>query len=268
MATAAAAAAGAGRRKTAAALIIGNEILSGKVADVNVPYLAKLLFKRGVKMTRVEMVPDDYGDIGEAAVRLSRSVDYVFTSGGIGPTLDDITYSALAKAFELPLECDEGIVNAMRQISPQHEINAARRRMATVPAGAELLSVEGLWVPLAVVNRNVYVLPGVPWLFQRMVDAHKERFGAEADALATALVYTNRFEGEIASTLDEIQEKYPDVEFGSYPRTEAAHQYCVMLTLEGVDAERVDAACKELKQAVQGESTPEMLPSIPRPPVG
>eukprot|EP00183_Erythrolobus_madagascarensis_P000140 CAMPEP_0185849464 /NCGR_PEP_ID=MMETSP1354-20130828/3964_1 /TAXON_ID=708628 /ORGANISM="Erythrolobus madagascarensis, Strain CCMP3276" /LENGTH=290 /DNA_ID=CAMNT_0028549997 /DNA_START=258 /DNA_END=1130 /DNA_ORIENTATION=+ len=256
------------KRKTAAAVIIGNEILSGKVSDVNVAYLAKLLFARGVKLCRVEMIADDYDEIGEAVVRLSQKVDYVFTSGGIGPTLDDITYAAIAKAFGVSLVCDDRILCAMKEISPQHEINVARRQMATVPTGAELLAVEGLWVPLAVVNGNVFILPGVPWLFQRMLDAHKGRFGDESAALATARVYTNRFEGEIAASLNQLHADFPDVELGSYPRTEVAHNYCVMLTLEGADEARVHAARDQLKRAVDGELEPGLLPQMERPRVG
>ncbi|KAA8499823.1 Uncharacterized protein FVE85_7408 [Porphyridium purpureum] len=245
--------------KTAAALIIGNELLNGKVQDTNTRFLASRLYDRGVKLMRVEIIPDDYDEIAEAVTRLSAKSDYVFTSGGIGPTLDDITYEAIARAFGLQLKLNEFTVSEMRRISPQHEINEARKRMALFPDPCELYSTDGLWVPIVCVNTNVFILPGVPWIFERMLQFNLHRFGSDETALKSSTVYTNRYEGELASELQRIADAFPLLDFGSYPRTQPDDKYNVMLTIEGADGELVRAAAAALSAAVQGAATPDAL---------
>eukprot|EP00897_Mesotaenium_endlicherianum_P006976 jgi/Mesen1/6306/ME000325S05439 len=170
--------------RKAAALIIGNEILTGKIQDTNTATLAKTLFSRGVDMVRAEVVLDVESHIVDAIHRLRACVGdsgVVFTSGGIGPTHDDITYAALAAAFGRQLVLHEPTV--------------------------EVLVTEGLWVPLVVLESNVYILPGVPSLFTRMLDAHKHG------------------EGDLAKELTSIATDFPDVSIGSYPATRASDDF-------------------------------------------
>eukprot|EP00884_Botryococcus_braunii_P012511 jgi/Botrbrau1/21260/Bobra.39_2s0052.1 len=143
--------------KKAAFLVIGNEILSGSIVDANTPWLAKLLHSRGVDLIRVEYIPDDADDIVASVLRLKERVGetgFVFTSGGIGPTHDDVTYEAIAKAFGLKLAQHGPTVALMQEHYEKRgvELNAARLRMAALPIGAEVLTTPGLWVPLVNVH--------------------------------------------------------------------------------------------------------------------
>ncbi|KAJ8909188.1 hypothetical protein NDN08_005881 [Rhodosorus marinus] len=239
-------------RKSAAALIIGDEILTGKTVDTNSNFLAKFLFARGVDLKRVEVIPDDMEDIGDSVKRLSNNFDYVFTSGGIGPTHDDLTYEAIARAYGLDLEVDESIVAEMKRIQPDGEVNESRLRMATIPTKCEKLETEGLWVPLVVVNGNVYILPGVPVILERMVNAASSRFGNGLPPRSRRIVYTKMHEGDLAESVGKIANKYPQVAIGSYPRTDKTHKYNVKITLEADDQAQVEAAASEVVLAING----------------
>lgn len=167
--------------RTAACLIIGDEVLNGKTLDTNSNKMAKLCFELGIELKRVEVIPDDEVVIAEAARRLARSVDWVVTSGGIGPTPDDITYASLAKAFgNVPLTHDQETirrmqVSAAQRLGSEHvpdEVTRARHRMALFPHGAEVIyPTREYWVPVVRVNGNVCVLPGVPRIFEGLLHA-------------------------------------------------------------------------------------------------
>jgi len=235
----------------AAALIIGNEVLSGKIQDVNVASLARLLYARGVDLVRVEMVPDVKEDIISTVRSLSERVGptgFVFTSGGIGPTHDDITYESIAEAFGETLALHAETKDRMTQHYQAlgKEVNDARLRMATIPTGSEVLTTPGLWVPLVCV-RNVYILPGIPRLFNAMVEASKDRFAGPGMVLET--LKTLQGEGEIADALREIAGRFPDVSIGSYPKTQDSQAYTTKLCFEGRNAASVEAAVAEAKAA-------------------
>jgi molybdenum cofactor synthesis domain-containing protein len=134
------------KRKTAAALVIGNEILNGKTLDTNTQVLAQFLFKRGVVLKCAETIQDDPRSITRSVARLASTHDFVFSSGGIGPTLDDVTYQSIADAFGTDLVVSEETILRMKEISPQMDINDAQRRMATLPVSGETLWTDGLWV--------------------------------------------------------------------------------------------------------------------------
>lgn len=242
-------------RKSAAAVVIGDEILTGKTQDANTQTLAKFLVEHGVVLTKTETILDDIDTISATVRRLSKEHDLVFTSGGIGPTLDDLTYAGVAKAFGLPLEEHKETLRMMREIQPHMEINAARLRMAILPAPCETFWTGELWVPLACVNRNVYVLPGIPSLFSKMLrSVPKERLG-EVRARARAVVLCELSEGDLAATLDEAHGRNADLAFGSYPATteDARKLYRTMITVEGDDDEEVAMAAQEVCVAVQGK---------------
>ncbi len=237
---------------TAAALIIGDEILTGKTRDENTHTLAQLLFEQGVDLVRVVTIPDDIPTIVEELRKLSASHSYVFTSGGIGPTHDDKTYEAVAKAFERPLkyhdEAMHQLTTNMQQHYPEKQLTEARKRMAYLPDPCELLWTPNLWVPLVVVE-NVYVLPGIPSLFATMLHAARSQFSGTPKHRIQ--IYTQMTEGDIAEALLQTQNKFTDVAIGSYPRTSDVH-YQVMVSLEGRDRIHVQRAAEEVERATKG----------------
>lgn len=251
----------------AALMVIGNEILSGAIIDVNGPWLAKLLYNRGIDLLKVEYVLDDPQDIEEACLRLRTRVGpqgYVFTSGGIGPTHDDITYSSIASALGLSLELHQPTVERMKAHYEQRglELNEARLRMAQLPTPlTDVLWTPDLWVPLAVVGGNVYILPGIPRLFQQMVLANVERL-PRGPASHVAMLYSASGEGDLAASLESVATAFPTVRIGSYPNAEfdmnhptRALNYRVKLVFEGRDAKAVAEAVQAALTSVPGVSS-------------
>jgi molybdenum cofactor synthesis domain-containing protein len=226
------------RAPTAAILIVGNEILSGKVADENAAYLIGELRALGVSLRRIEVVPDEVDDIAAAVRALSARFDIVFTSGGVGPTHDDVTLAAIARAFGVPVVRHPELESLLRDRS-RDRLFERDLRMADVPAGARLEhgTTGGTW-PVVVMN-NVWILPGVPSIFRRKFDAVRERF--RASPIYARAVYSRAEEGAIAGTLDEAVAAFPDVELGSYPHLDAL-DHRVKITLDGRDAAEVSRA--------------------------
>lgn len=232
----------------AALMVIGDEILQGSVTDTNTPWLAKLLYSRGVDLVRVEYIPDDKADIQATVRRLRQRVGdtgFVFTSGGIGPTHDDVTYEAISEAFGRKLERHAPTVALMEEHYKARnlELNEARLRMATLPSPAEdVLFTSGLWVPLVVVDR-IHILPGIPRLFQSMVLAHQDRFSGPLSS--TKLLFTHKGEGDLADPLAQVAAAHPGVIIGSYPNTGAnapEPAYKVKLAFTSRDAAALEAA--------------------------
>jgi molybdenum cofactor synthesis domain-containing protein len=235
----------------ASALIIGDEILTGKIQDANSVILARMLFERGVRLSRIEVVSDDIDEIATSARRLSGTYDHVFTSGGIGPTHDDKTYKAIAKAFNLKMAYSELVLAKFseyhQRFLPGKPLNEARKKMAFLPTPCEILLTEGFWLPLVLV-KNVYILPGVPSLFEKLVQGIENRF--QGPAIKRILIYTRQSEGDIAEDLENIQNSFPKVSIGSYPRTNDA--YKVMISLEGTDLSAVQDAANLVEVAICG----------------
>lgn len=236
---------------TAAALVIGDEILTGKVQDQNSYTLAKVLFQRGVQLKSIETVPDDIDVIVASLQKLSASVRYVFTSGGIGPTHDDKTYEAVAKAFGRQLLYHEPTKEALcAYLSARgklHLLNESRLKMALLPTPCHIISIPQLWVPLVVVE-NVYVLPGVPDLFAHMLEGAASCF--EGLPFYRVLLYTHRSEGDIAYELARWQAAFMNVSIGSYPRYDQA-DYAVMVSLEGRDKMAVELAAQQVAGSIE-----------------
>src|SRR5947199_9870558 len=147
--------------KTAGIILIGNGILSGKIADVNAAYLCRELRQLGVDVRRISVVPDEVELIAREVTAQSRDFDVVFTSGGVGPTHDDVTIEGVARAMGVPVVRDPRLVRLLEQLAKGRLMTAARLKMAEIPDGAELMAGEGLTFP-AVMVRNIYVPPGVP----------------------------------------------------------------------------------------------------------
>jgi molybdenum cofactor synthesis domain-containing protein len=223
------------RQKTAAIVVIGNEILSGKSADKNASFLIDELYQLGVALRRVVIIPDALDTIAQAVRECASSFDYVFTSGGVGPTHDDMTIAGVALAFNRPV-IRHPQLDAMLRGYFGDGIDEARLRLADIPDGSSLLYDNGIrWPVLA--TENVFVLPGVPELFRSKFEAIRERFRAEP--FFVSAIYTREDEFDIAPRLDRVAAHYPTVEIGSYPNF-TSDEYRVKLTIESKEAAAVD----------------------------
>ena len=229
---------------TAAILLIGNEILSGKVEDENARFLTRELRALGVSLRRIEVVPDVIDDIVASVRALSPRFDHVFTSGGVGPTHDDVTLQAIGDAFAMDVIRHPELERLLRA-GYGDRLHERDLRMADVPSGARLEYGPGEpsgearapW-PVVVV-RNVWVLPGVPSIFRRKFEAVRELF--RAGPIHGRALFSRAGEGYIAGALDEAVAAFPEVEIGSYPHPEA-RDYRVKITIDGRDGGRVDEA--------------------------
>lgn len=227
--------------KTAGIVLIGNEILSGKVADQNALYLCREFRQLGVDVRKIAVVPDEVELIAREVAEFSRAYDWVFTSGGVGPTHDDVTIEGVARAFGVRVVRDPGLVRDLEQ-AYQGRLNDARLKMAEVPEGAELLASDHLVVPVVVV-RNVHVFPGVPEIFRRKFDAIKERFREQPYLLRT--VFFQVGEGTLAEHLNAMLRSFPELLCGSYPEF-TNPEYKVRVTLESKEPEYLEAALQNL----------------------
>ncbi|KAJ5106907.1 hypothetical protein N7456_003582 [Penicillium angulare] len=260
---------------TAACLIIGDEVLGGKTIDTNSPFLAKFCFSLGIQLKRVEVVPDDEEDIMEAVRRMSSRYDFVVTSGGIGPTHDDITYSSIAKAFNLKLELHKPAFERMKKLSRPHPLQpnfdwetpspglTAKLRMVELPFDPKIPAehqavfvADDMWVPVAVVNGNVHILPGVPRLFEKLLENLKPALvprlsDPEGKGTFRLMISTPLPESAVAPYLTTLAEKVESkgVKVGSYPRWGKKRN---TVTLVGTDKELIESLVKEVEVGVQG----------------
>lgn len=231
---------------TAAIVIIGNEILTGKFADENSPYLIRRLHELGVELRRIAVIADDFDAIATEVRQASDACDLVFTTGGVGPTHDDITMEAIARGFGVPLVQRQELVDILnRKLTRQ--VNEAALRMAQVPEGSEFWWDGGLIFPL-VVKKNVHILPGVPSILKLKFEAVAERF-RQAPTLHSVRVVTREREIAIAERLEQALELF-DVEIGSYPRYDEGPLH-VIITIEGRDAEQVTQAGRWLDERLE-----------------
>ena len=225
----------------AAIIVIGNEFLSGKVVDTNAPFLTRELRMIGVTLKRILTIPDEVDEIAEAVKEFRPRYDVVFTSGGVGPTHDDVTMEGIAKGLGRRLVRHPAIEGRLREFYKEH-VNDARLKMSEVPEGAELLVDGRLGFP-TVKCENFYILPGIPELFEQKFEALRERFTATPYTLR--VVYTREGEGSIAEHLNATLAAFPDLLLGSYPKL-SHPEYTVKLTLESKDPEYVDRALAHL----------------------
>jgi molybdenum cofactor synthesis domain-containing protein len=226
-------------RRTARLVIVGNEILSGKVVDSNSPFLLRHLRRLGVRCTGVSVIPDDVPSIARAVREASAAADWVFSAGGVGPTHDDCTVEGVAAAFGVPLVDDPTLLEFVKT-RWGGTLWPARLRLARVPEGAVVETADDF--PLVRV-RNVFLFPGVPKLLQRKFLSLQEKLACERPACVA--VYTLQRESEMADHLARVQVDSPGVEIGSYPRYESP-DWKVMLTLEGDSADAVKEAVQRL----------------------
>ncbi|KAF5984352.1 putative 3'-phosphoadenosine 5'-phosphosulfate sulfotransferase (PAPS reductase)/FAD synthetase [Fusarium bulbicola] len=260
---------------TAACLIIGDEVLGGKTVDTNSAYFAKWCFNLGINLKRIEVIEDDEGEIVEAVQRMSDRYDFVVTSGGIGPTHDDITYQSIAKAFNLPLKLHQETFDKMKLMSKVHPnqpkfewdvdspARRAKLRMAELPIDESrdlkkqaLFTHDDLWVPVSVVNGNIHILPGIPRLFQRLLDGLKPHIlprlsDPEGKGTHRVLFSTPLPESGVADYLTTLAAKVgpKGVKVGSYPRWGKKNN---TVTLVGRDLEYLESLVDEVQAGIQG----------------
>jgi len=233
---------------TAAMLVIGDEILSGRTRDANMHHLAGRLAEVGIDLREVRIVSDDRPAIVEAVSGLRRSYTLVFTSGGIGPTHDDITADCIAAAFGVPI----GVRDDARAILQAHydkagtEMNEARLRMARIPQGAVLIENPVSAAPGFTIG-NVHVMAGVPTIFQAMVEGLLPTLTG-GTPLTSDAVRILRAEGDIAGPLGDLVARYPGLSFGSYPFQKDG-LFGAQVVVRGQDARAVAAAVEELRIA-------------------
>lgn len=232
---------------TAALVIIGNEILSGRTQDKNLAHLALKLNEAGVQLREVRVVPDIEDEIVAAVNAMRAKHDYLFTTGGIGPTHDDITSASIAKAFGVKIHRHPEAEAALRAHYGA-DINEARLKMAEVPMGAELIPNAVSTAP-GIRMENVFVMAGVPKIMQAMLDAILPLLKSGATVLSVS-VTTNLPEGTIAAGLTEIQNRYKDIDIGSYPMYERGN-LSTTLVLRSPDAARNAAARGEIEGLIR-----------------
>ncbi|GKZ36995.1 hypothetical protein AbraIFM66950_008287 [Aspergillus brasiliensis] len=260
---------------TAACLIIGDEVLGGKTIDTNSAFFAKFCFSLGIQLKRIEVIADDESEIIEAVRRMSDRYDFVVTSGGIGPTHDDITYESIAKAFGLNLKLHQAAFERMKKLSKPHPMQpnfdwdtpspslTAKLRMVEIPHDESLTLEEqavfvadDMWVPIAIVNGNVHILPGVPRLFERLLEHLKPNLlprlvNPEGKGIYRYLFSTPLPESTVAPYLTELATRVAskNIKVGSYPRWGNKRN---TVTLVGTDKEFMDSLITEVEQNVEG----------------
>ncbi|CAG8970830.1 hypothetical protein HYALB_00001618 [Hymenoscyphus albidus] len=257
---------------TAACLIIGDEVLGGKT---NSAFMAKFCFGLGMTLKRIEVIADDESEIIEAVRRMSNTYDFVVTSGGIGPTHDDITYQSIATAFSLPLILHPTVLSKMKKLSKPHpsqvdfswDVDSPARRAkyrmielptdTSIPGSKQVIfPCDDLWVPVACVNGNVHILPGVPRLFERLLEGMRSillpRLQDPEKGMKRILISTPMVESEVAGYLTELAGRVEGrgVKVGSYPRWGKKNN---TVTLVGRDQEFLESLVDEVVKNVKGK---------------
>jgi molybdenum cofactor synthesis domain-containing protein len=236
---------------TAAVLVIGDEILSGRTKDKNIGYIAEYLTRLGIDLMEVRVVGDDEVAIVEAVNALRARHTYVFTTGGIGPTHDDITAESVAKAFGVPIDYDPRAVKILKERLAQTggEINEARMRMTRIPEGAELVlnkvsAAPGFWLG------NVIVMAGVPSIMQVMLDEVTPKLKTGVRMLSET-VRADAREGDIGTPLGEIAKAHPEVLIGSYPFFDETRGPNTNVVIRARDAAKLAAARSAVETMLQ-----------------
>ncbi|TMQ25670.1 MAG: competence/damage-inducible protein A [Candidatus Rokuibacteriota bacterium] len=227
--------------KTAGIILVGNEILSGKIEDANAAYLCRELRGLGVDVRRIAVIPDEVQLIADEVATFSRDYDVVFTSGGVGPTHDDVTIEGVARAMMAPVVRHPLLVQLLEQYY-RGKVTEAALKMAEVPQGCELVGGETVRFP-TILMRNVYVLPGVPEIFRAKFDALRDRFRDQPIHLKN--VYVRIGESTLADYLNRLLAEFPLLQLGSYPEL-SNPEYKVKVTLESRDRGYVEQALTDL----------------------
>ena len=240
--------------KTASIIIIGNEILSGRTQDTNSNYLAKMLVQKGISLEEIRVIPDDLNIIESVVNYESSAKDYVFTSGGIGPTHDDITAEAIANCFHTPLIVRDDAVEllAMNYKNGKKDLNAARLRMARIPEGAKLIKNKISGAPGFII-KNVFVMAGVPQIFEAMVQEIISNIGS-VNPILSKTVKVFKKESEISDRLWNYADRYKDISIGSYPFNNSG-VFGVEIVLRHTDRVRLNKVFNEILRDLNEPNT-------------
>ncbi len=233
---------------TAAVLVIGDEILSGRTQDQNSHYIAKYLADIGVDLREIRVVPDVEAEIVAAVNALRARYAYVFTTGGIGPTHDDITADAIARAFGVGIEEDPRAIDMLLERIRPDQLNEARRRMARIPLGADLIENSVSKAPGFMIG-NVIVMAGVPMIMRTMLDAAAPRLRTGARVLVETIEADAIPEGRYAKDLAALAARFPEVSIGSYPQFSSAGVRN-QIVLRARDASRLGAAAAATREMI------------------
>ncbi|HEV8309231.1 MAG TPA: molybdopterin-binding protein [Methylomirabilota bacterium] len=233
---------------TAGIILIGNELLSGKVVDANATYLCRQFRDLGVDVRKVSVIPDEVELIAREVREFHQVYTWVFTSGGVGPTHDDVTIEGIARGLGVGVVRHPALVARLGQLY-QGRVNEARLKMAEIPEGAELLAEDALIVPVLAIE-NVFIFPGVPEIFRQKFDAIKERFRERPFILRS--VYVRIGEGTLAEHLNAMLREFPQLLCGSYPEF-SNPEYKVRVTLESKEPDYLEQALAYLLGRLPGE---------------
>ena len=236
---------------TAGVLLIGNELLSGSIQDLNLAHIAIRLEERGIRVRETRIVPDVEAEIVDALNAMRTKFDYVFTTGGIGPTHDDITSDSVATAFGVENVVQQDVYDSINKYltSKGIEFTPAVQRMAHAPQGAEMIKTDTSIIPGYRIG-NVYVMAGVPRIMRIMLDDIISELKTGLTIISKK-IHANVSEGEIAAELEQIQISHPDIDIGSYPQDKNSQisTYRVIFIVKGTDINEIDVACAEILRA-------------------
>ena len=231
------------QKVNAAIIIIGNEILSGRTQDVNVVTISKWLNELGVKLEEVRVIPDIENSIIKTVNQMKKNFNYIFTTGGIGPTHDDITSKSIAKAFNLSYGYHKEAYAILEKYYGKAKFNDGRKKMSMMPTRASLILNPSSGAPGFIVD-NVYCLPGVPSILKSMLGGltYKIKGGKK---ILTKTINVQTVESEIAKSLEKVQQKFKKVEIGSYPFFRLG-KIGVSMVIRAVDKKKIDVCYKEI----------------------
>src|SRR5246127_3984758 len=235
---------------TAGLLVIGDEILSGRTKDKNIGYIAEYLTAIGIDLREVRVVADDEVAIVEAVNALRHRYTYLFTTGGIGPTHDDITADSVAKAFGIGIDHHPEVVARFKERWTEQDLNEARLRMARIPDGAELIQSATILAPGFKLG-NVVVMAGIPSIMQAMMDIIAPKLKSGAKMLSDS-VRANAREGDIGGPLREIANAHPETVIGSYPFLDENQKPNTNLVVRSRDPDKLNAAMTAVKVMLAG----------------
>ncbi|MBB5048881.1 molybdenum cofactor synthesis domain-containing protein [Rhodopseudomonas rhenobacensis] len=240
---------------TAGILVIGDEILSGRTKDANIGFIAEYLTNIGIDLREVRVVADDEAAIVEALDALRHRYTYVFSTGGIGPTHDDITADAVAKAFGVGIDHHPEVVARFRERFSEAELNEARLRMARIPDGAELIQSATILAPGFKIG-NVIVLAGVPSIMQAMMDIVAPKLKSGVRMLSES-IRANAREGDIGGPLRALAKAHPDAIIGSYPFLDEDKKPNTYLVVRSRDPDKLRDAVEGVKQMLGALQAPQ-----------
>lgn len=236
---------------SAAVILIGNELLSGSIQDKNLAHIAKELEVRGIRIRETRIIPDIESEIVDAVNHLREKFDYVFTTGGIGPTHDDITSDSMATAFNVDNVVQQNVFDQIDRRFKEKgiEFTKAAQRMAFAPAGSEIIASKHSIIP-GYRKENVFVMAGVPSIMRLMLEGVIEHLDTGLQ-IHNKSIHANVGEGEIAQPLEAIQNEHPNIDIGSYPQDKNSEftDYRVIFMVKGTDSEEIQTACTKILEA-------------------